>query len=207
VYWQVGSSATLGSTTAFQGNLMALASISLNNGATVIGRLLARNGQISLINNVLDATRCSTGSSPTTPGGGSGSGSGSGSGTGTAADAAAKALLKKQANETTNPKRTTTRSGTTSMERTPHATCTSGFRATVRGKQIRNVVFTLDGRRVKSQGTGPYRVFVRAAPGAHQVKARVTFKDATKARTLALGYRACAEAVLRPTAGPSQFTG
>ncbi len=59
VYWQVGSSATLGTTTAFQGNLMALASISLNNGATVIGRLLARNGAVSLINNVLDATRCS----------------------------------------------------------------------------------------------------------------------------------------------------
>ena len=33
---------------------MALTSISLNNGATVIGRLLARNGQVSLINNVLE---------------------------------------------------------------------------------------------------------------------------------------------------------
>ena len=53
VYWQVGSSATLGSTTAFQGTLMALSSISLNNGATVLGRMLARNGQVSLINNVL----------------------------------------------------------------------------------------------------------------------------------------------------------
>ena len=62
VYWQVGSSATLGTTTAFQGNLMALTSISLNNGATVIGRLLARNGQISLINNVLDRSNCGTGS-------------------------------------------------------------------------------------------------------------------------------------------------
>ena len=31
VYWQVGSSATLGTTTAFQGNLMALLSITLNN--------------------------------------------------------------------------------------------------------------------------------------------------------------------------------
>ena len=37
VYWQVGSSATLGTTTAFQGNIMALTSISLNNGATVAG--------------------------------------------------------------------------------------------------------------------------------------------------------------------------
>ena len=55
VFWQVGSSATLGTTTAFQGNLMALTSISLNNGATVIGRMLARNGSVTLINNVLSA--------------------------------------------------------------------------------------------------------------------------------------------------------
>ncbi|MCW2992657.1 MAG: hypothetical protein JWQ18_152, partial [Conexibacter sp.] len=58
VYWQVGSSATLGSTTAFQGNLMALTSISLNANASVIGRVLARNGQISLIDNVLSAGGC-----------------------------------------------------------------------------------------------------------------------------------------------------
>ena len=210
VYWQVGSSATLGATTAFQGNLMALSSISLNNGATVIGRLLARNGAVTLINNVLDASRCNTGSG-STPGGsgsgtGTGTGTGSGTGTGTTA-AAAKALLEAQANETTNAKRTTTRNGTTTFERTPHATCTSGFRATVRGKLIKRVVFSLDGKKILSQAKGPYRVFVRALAGAHHVTARVTFKDATKAKTLALGYRACADAVLRPTAGPSQFTG
>ena len=44
---------------------MALTSISLNNGATVIGRVLARNGQVSLINNVLTRPLCATGS--TTP--------------------------------------------------------------------------------------------------------------------------------------------
>ena len=62
VYWQIGSSATLGTTTAFQGNLMALTSITLNNGATVFGRMLARNGPVSLNNNVLDGSRCGTGS-------------------------------------------------------------------------------------------------------------------------------------------------
>src|ERR1044072_4379968 len=69
VYWQVGSSATLDTTTVFQGNLMALTDISLNNGATVFGRMLAREGQISLINNVLDGSMCGTGSadSPTSP--------------------------------------------------------------------------------------------------------------------------------------------
>jgi hypothetical protein len=213
VYWQIGSSATLGTTTAFQGNLMALTSITLNTGATVIGRALARNGAVTLDSNVLDSTRCNnTGSTPTTPGSGPGSGSGSGSGPGsgsgsTSAAAAAKALLTAQANEATNPKRTTTRNGTTSMERTPHATCTSGFRATVRGKMIKRVVFSLDGKKFQSQAKGPYRVFVRALPGAHRVTARVTFRDATRAKTLALGYRACADAVLSPTTGPSQFTG
>jgi hypothetical protein len=206
VYWQVGSSATLGTTTAFQGNLMALASISLNNGATVIGRVLARNGAVTLINNVLDSTGCNTGSGGSSSGGpGSGSKSGPTGAPTTAAEKAA--LLVAQANEATNPKSTTTRNGTTTFRRTPHATCTSGFRAEVKGKLIERVTFRLDGKRIQSQRKGPYRVFVRALAGAHHVTAHVTFKDSTRAKTLALGYRACADAVLSPTAGPSQFTG
>ena len=201
VYWQVGSSATLGSTTAFQGNLMALTSITLNNNATVIGRALARNGAVTLDDNVLDNSRCNTGSTPTIPGSRPAAPGSAG------AAAAAKALLAAQANETTNPKRTVTRKGTTTFERTPHATCTSGFRGTVRGKLIKRVVFSLDGKKIQSQVKRPYVVFVRSLPGAHHVTARVTFKDATKAKTLALGYRACADAELSPTTGPSQFTG
>jgi len=86
VYWKVGSSATLGSTTAFAGNLMALSSISLNNGATVVGRLLARNGQVSLINNVIGNAGCATGSAPTgpTPGTGKSGGNGKSQGKGKA---------------------------------------------------------------------------------------------------------------------------
>lgn len=49
VYWQVGSSATLGSATQFQGNLMALTSITLVTGANILtGRALARNGALTL---------------------------------------------------------------------------------------------------------------------------------------------------------------
>ena len=47
VYWKIGSSATLGSTTTFAGNLMALTSISANDGVTVVGRLLAREGAVT----------------------------------------------------------------------------------------------------------------------------------------------------------------
>ena len=37
--------------------------------------------------------------------------------------------------------------------------------------------------------------------------ARVTFKDATRSRTVKLGYRICAAVALHPRRGPSQFTG
>ena len=53
----------------------------------------------------------------------------------------------------------------------------------------------------------PFRLFVRGLPGTHKVTARVTFKDATRARTLTLAYRACAAVALRPKFGPSRFTG
>jgi type VI secretion system secreted protein VgrG len=48
VFWQVGSSATLGTTTAFEGNILALASITDAGGSTVDGRLLAQNGAVTL---------------------------------------------------------------------------------------------------------------------------------------------------------------
>lgn len=94
VYWQLGSSADIGTITAFQGNVMALTSISLKNGATVLGRMLARNGQVSLINNVLSAPQCATGSE--TPSGeeaqpGSGNPPGSGTLGGGSRPAAARA--------------------------------------------------------------------------------------------------------------------
>ncbi len=48
VYWQIGSSATLGTNASFVGNILALASITLNTGANASGRLLARNGAVTL---------------------------------------------------------------------------------------------------------------------------------------------------------------
>jgi len=53
VYWQVGSSATLGSSTAFQGNILALTSISLGTGASLSGRALARNGAVTMDGNAI----------------------------------------------------------------------------------------------------------------------------------------------------------
>ena len=54
VFWQVGSSAILGTTTVFQGNILALTSITLNNGATIgCGSALALTGAVTLDNNVI----------------------------------------------------------------------------------------------------------------------------------------------------------
>src|ERR1035437_358770 len=54
VYWQVGSSATLGTTTSFQGNILAYQSITLNTGATIgCGSALAINGAVTLDSNVI----------------------------------------------------------------------------------------------------------------------------------------------------------
>ncbi|WP_017584782.1 ice-binding family protein, partial [Nocardiopsis ganjiahuensis] len=58
VFWQVGSSATLGTNSTFVGNVLALTSISANSGATVDGRLLARNGEVTLDNNVIQRADC-----------------------------------------------------------------------------------------------------------------------------------------------------
>jgi type VI secretion system secreted protein VgrG len=51
VFWQVGSSATLGTGTRFIGNILAYASITLNTGASLIGRALALNGAVTLNTN------------------------------------------------------------------------------------------------------------------------------------------------------------
>ena len=48
VWWQVGSSATLGTGTTFRGSILSLTSITLVDNATMLGRALARNGGVSL---------------------------------------------------------------------------------------------------------------------------------------------------------------
>ncbi len=58
VFWQVGSSATLGTNTVFRGNILALTSITATTGAVIEGRLLARNGAVTLDSNTVTRLRC-----------------------------------------------------------------------------------------------------------------------------------------------------
>lgn len=53
VFWQVGSSATLGTGSSFVGTILALTSITATTGVEVEGRLLARNGAVTLDSNVI----------------------------------------------------------------------------------------------------------------------------------------------------------
>jgi hypothetical protein len=60
VYWKVGSSATLGTGTAFVGSILALTSVTLTTGANVSGRALARNGAVTMDTNTVSAGGCGT---------------------------------------------------------------------------------------------------------------------------------------------------
>ena len=58
VFWQVTSSATLGSGSTFAGTILALTSITMDDGVTLNGRALARNGQVTLINDTITRSTC-----------------------------------------------------------------------------------------------------------------------------------------------------
>jgi hypothetical protein len=58
VFWEVGSSATLGTNTTFAGTIMAQASVSLNTGATLNGRALARTAAVTLLSNPVNVPTC-----------------------------------------------------------------------------------------------------------------------------------------------------
>jgi len=70
VFWQVGSSATLGTGSSFRGTILALTSISVTTGTTIVGRALARNGAVTLDTDTITTPTCTTptGTTVTTPG-------------------------------------------------------------------------------------------------------------------------------------------
>ena len=66
VFWVVGSSATLGTGSSFRGTIIALTSITVTTGVTVDGRVLARNGAVTLDTDTIARSTCAAATTTTT---------------------------------------------------------------------------------------------------------------------------------------------
>jgi hypothetical protein len=65
VFWQIGSSASIGTSAQFQGTILAAQAITAQTGASIIGRLLARNADVTLDTNAITVpTGCVAGGTP-----------------------------------------------------------------------------------------------------------------------------------------------
>jgi hypothetical protein len=67
VFWQLGTSATLGTRSALRGTIMAQASITMTTGASLDGRALARTGAVTLDTNVIAPSACTVAAATPTP--------------------------------------------------------------------------------------------------------------------------------------------
>jgi len=199
VFWQVGSSATLGTTSSFAGNILALTSISMYNGVTVAGRALARNGSVTLINDTVTAANCSTPS--TTPTSGSTGSSGS-SGSGTSGGGTTKGTGG-------GPSRAGTAkfsSGPPLVSRPGIGRCVDRtFKATVSGQRIRKVIFSFGGREIATRSKAPFTASVAPGTGRHTLSAYVTFADTTPAKMLKFAVKSCTASKL--SVKPNSATG
>jgi hypothetical protein len=142
VFWQIGSSATLGTNSDFVGTIMALTSISVTTGVTVEGRALARNGSVTLDTDVFTNPSClttvptdTTATTPSTTGSSTpgGPGTGTATGTGTSTDVAGGSGGPGGPGASTSP-RNAGRGTTTSAAAIVAATTTTGPGTTAKGR-------------------------------------------------------------------------
>jgi Ice-binding-like len=117
VYWAVGSSATLGTTTSFVGTILAQISITLNSGTNIDGRALAQSGAVTLDDNTITAPTCSTPTTPTTT---------TTTPAGTTTTTPAGTTPGGSTTTTSAPAKTGTKSGTKPGAKTGSATTTTG---------------------------------------------------------------------------------
>jgi hypothetical protein len=181
VYWQVSSTATLGTTTAFKGNILATTSISVNNGVNVEGRLLARNGAVTLINDTVTRAQCAAAPAPGP------------------APTPAPAPGPAASPDVTRPR--------VRISGVPGGCPTRNFTARVRvsdSSGIRSVSVFLDGRRVRrtSRTRFSLRIAVRGLRvGRHRIRV-VAVDRAGNRRVRTRSFRRCALALTAP-----RFTG
>lgn len=211
VFWVIETSATLGTDAAFAGDVFAQQSITMNTRATLLGRALARSGAVTLDTNTIDVPPCTTGGTAPGPGGDPGGpvvtpgvpapgpgatppaavppgpvppSGGSGAPPRAAAPGDGTAVL---ATEPRSVGRTAARFGTRRcVDRT--------FRAVVTGTRIRDVAFFVDGHWVNTQDRAPFAARIRLRRGAHKLRAKVRFRDATPTRNVAFRFKPCAQA-------------
>jgi hypothetical protein len=150
VFWQVGSSATLGTNTHFNGTIMALTSIALQTGATLEGRALARNGAVTLDDNVITKSTCST--TPDTTGGTPGTTTTPGT-PGTTTGASGAPTPPEGTKTTTAAGVTTTVTTTNGVTTTTKTSTKNGVKTTTKTKTKNGVTTTTTTRKRKSGKT------------------------------------------------------
>ncbi|MDQ1393396.1 MAG: hypothetical protein QOF30_2373 [Acidimicrobiaceae bacterium] len=150
VYWQIGSSAVLGTTSAFIGTIMALTSITVPTNTVVTGRALARNGSVTLDNDSFLSPACTAPTTTTVAGSTTTSGATTttipGATTTTVPGATTTSTIPGATTTTTIPGATTTTTvpGTITTTTTSGATTTTlpGATTTTAGPNIPEVTAT-----------------------------------------------------------------
>ena len=213
VYWQVGSSTTLGTASTFAGSILAYTSISVNSDVTVAGSLLARNGAVTLIDDTITPSACATTAAGTGTGttgtGTTGTGTTGTGTTGTGTTGATGSGTGVTATHGTSVFAVIPKSVAAKIKSYGTGRCIDRtFKVAVTGRHIRRVVFSMGGRVLRVRTKPAYDVTVNAVGGVRTVTARVTYNDPTKPATYHLKFRACAvAAVKRPQPATPVSTG
>ena len=200
VYWRIGSSATFGTTTQFEGNVLAHSDISVTEGVHVDGRLLAGRA-ITLNDDVLDNSQCvsSTETGATT------------TATTTTADVPVAAVSAPSTSSTATSGKKKAKKATVpakgSSTVTHGAQGPKGTTVSVSGTDIATVVVSVDHQTVKTSHAPSMKTTVNGTPGTHTVTVRVSYKDKTPTKTTTFRIHVPSAAPLHPHAGPSKFTG
>ena len=189
VYWQLGSSATLGSGSRFVGTILAQQSISVNDAVTVDGRLLARSASVTLINDTVTRSQCAPATTPPpsnptpppttpTPPGGGGPGGGGPGGSGPGGSPGGGGPGGGGSNPPLPPPRV-------HIVKTPFSTSTStsrdacadrGFLAKFRIKsrgRMRSVKIFVDGELIKEKSSKRFSVWIKTRAlraGTHTIR-------------------------------------
>jgi hypothetical protein len=181
VYWQVGSSAALGTNSTFVGTIMALTSIISTTGAHVNGRLLAENGAVTLDSDTITTHPCSGGTTttpttqttPTRPGS-------------PPSSSPTRAVAGRRAAAAVLARARVRAPIAGSGSRSYHSTFSGGGRCRagrecvihVTGSHIAKVVFYCKGKIVGTESKAPYTVKLKATTSG-VVYAKVTYTNSS----------------------------